>query len=256
MASWRLRFGSYDLPEGFTPVSITGGEDIAPSPLPRMAGAATQTGRVRERQIVLQGGWSASSLDNWETTRSAILNACRGTGDLWIGRDDRYYKDAQLVDWSQGTPADGRLWAQLGTLQLVFLAAKHPILFDAATNTPSLSNTGGTVNYDSAKGDADTYPTWTITVNAGGTGVITLANSTTGETCTIQKPGGNFSSSDVIVLCGLPHAQVATLNGVSTPGLFKRRIPRLQPGNNTITLSDSGSLTITSLACSYPGRWR
>jgi hypothetical protein len=200
------------------------------------------------------GSWGADSLTDWETARDAILAGIPSRGNLYVGRDDRYYKDAQLSTWSQSTPADGRLWAKLGTLQLPFLCAAYPHQFDSATNTPTLTNTGGTVNYSSSQGNRDTYPTWTITVNAGGTGTITLTNTTTGETCLLKKPDGtNFASSDVIVLDGLN--RTAKLNGVILPGLHDRRIPRLQPGSNNITLSDSGTLTITSLACSYPGRW-
>lgn len=256
MANWRLRFGSYDLPVGFHPVGLEGAEDIAAQELPRMPGAVTQTGRIRPKIITIAGGWGGDTLTDWDTALDAIMANLTGTGDLWLGRDDRFFKDAQYLNHALSTPADGRLWGRMGLLSITFQAARFPVSFDSASNTPTLSNTGGTVNYDSAKGSSDTWPVWTITVNASGTGAINLANTTTGESCTIQNPAGNFASSDVIALCGLPGAQVATLNGVTTPGLFTRRIPRLQPGNNTITLSDSGTLTITSLTCAYPGRWR
>lgn len=256
-ASWKLNFNGYDLPNGFYPVSDEGEEDIAAQELPRRPGAITQTGRVRPCQLSIMGGWGATDLPSWNAQRDALVANLTGTGDLYLGRDDLYFKSAQYLHDIVSTQENGRLWAVQGQLQVVFQAALYPEMFDTVSNTPTLTTTGGTINYSSTQGSADTWPTWSVTVNAGGTGKITLANTTTGETCILAKPDGtNFASSDVIVVCGLPGAMVATLNGMTLPGLFDRRIPHLKKGNNVITLSDSGTLTLSSLTCSYPGRWK
>lgn len=259
--SWKLSFGGYDFPTGFHPVSLDGGQDIQAAELPRRPGAATQDGREKPRTITVMGGWTADTLTAWESTRNTILAAVSGTGDLYFGNDGYYYKDAQLLNWSQSTPADGRLWAKMGLLQLTFTASRFPELFDSVNNTPTLTTVGGTIvygtGYSSYLGTADTYPTWTITIDSGGTGPIQLSNSANGDNCVIAKPVGNFSGGDVIVICGLPEHRVYKINGTKVNGLVSGRIPKLKPFvGNGIVLNTIGSATALSLTTSFPGRYK
>lgn len=254
MPGYRLRFGAYDLPTTLLPVDDGGGEDIQATDLPRRSGASTQEGRERSRTLVIRGQLHADTFDAWFTALDTLLASCSGTADLWYGRDDRYFKDAQLESWGRSDPAEGRLWGIIASVSLQFVAARHVQPFGTATYTPALTAAGGTVTYSAAQGSADTYPLWTITIADAGTGVLTLTNTTTGEVCTVAVPGANFAAGDILTLDRLTGQ--GKRNGALLPGLYDRRIPRLVPGSNTITLASGGTATIASLAVSYPGRFK
>ncbi|MCW3060590.1 MAG: Phage tail protein, partial [Capsulimonas sp.] len=139
---------------------------------------------------------------------------------------------------------DGMLYGVVSTITIT-LRAPDPAWFDTANTTPTLSGAGGTIVN---AGTAPAKPRWTVTVGTGGTGTITLTNSTTGETATLS---GTFVTGDVIVIDR--SAYNVTLNGATNFGLLGGRIPSLDPGSNTITASAS-TISIASLACVYIAR--
>lgn len=250
--AYLVKFKDYVFPAGFVPVSFGGGEDIAEQPLPRRAGSYTQEGRGTSRQLLIQGSFAAETLAAWEAQKDAIMATCSGTGNLHFGRDDRYYKDAQLTNIGYSDPAEGRLYGVFGNLQLTFAAARYPEPFGTSVHSPALPATGGNINY--SQGTADTFPLWTITVGAG-TGTLTLNNATTGEVCLITPPAGGVWTAGTIIALNRD-GNTCAINGVPTVGRFDRRIPRLAVGNNLVLLSGNGTASPTAFSVSYAPRFR
>jgi len=254
MPNYRLRFGSYDLPTTLRPA----GQDLpytdgATARL-REPGSVTRTPRLQEITLAVQGEFVGDTLNDFLAQRDAIIGNCQGKADLWYGRDDRYYKNAQLDRASLGVPDDGVLYGVNATVTFNFVSREYPEAFSVNTASVTLTASGGTVPGQGDLG-SKARPTWTITVGTGGTGSLVLTNTTTGEVCIIAKPTGNFASGDVITLDR--DTATAKLNGVIVLGLYDRRIPSIQGGiNNIITLASSGTASPSALSLVYPPRYR
>lgn len=253
--AFKLSFNGYDFESGILPVDESGQQDLAEQSVPRRPGSSTQDGRRTPRTIGIRGDFHADTIAGWEAKKSALLDAVIGVvGDLYHGRDDRHYKEAQLESFSISDPASGRLYAVIGSVSLTFKAARYPEAFGETTYSPALAPSGGSINYDTATGDAYSLPRWTIGVTASSDGTITLTNVTTGESVYIRRPGG-FVIGDTIELDR--DGYVVERNGTVEEGLVDRRIPRLKPGNNVITCTVAGgSLSVGTLECDYEGRWK
>lgn len=246
--AYLLRFGSYDFPETLRPADENGGQDQADQPRPRGSGSVTQEGRREKTILQVRGELTADTPDELDALHQALKAACyAGKQDLYLGRDDRYYKDAQLKSFGT-TYNEGLTYGVWAAYSLTFEAAAHPEAFDALGSiTTTLSATGGTVTNE---GDAPTLPTWTITLGGAGSGPITLTNSTTGETATLS---GALSGGDVIALSR--DGYTVTRNNVAEFGLMDGRIPRLAAGNNVVALTASGGVTVAALAVAYTPRF-
>jgi hypothetical protein len=250
---YKLQFGTYPMPLALLPVEEGLTQDLGEKPVPRRPGASTQEPRETPRVLTIRGQFAADTLADWEAAKSDLLNGVAElTADLYFGRDDRYYKQAQLESISIGDPAEGRLYGVIATIGLTFKAARYPEAFGTTDYTPGLNTSGGTVPYPLSTGTAPTLPVWTITLGAGG-GSVALTNLTTGETCYISRPAG-FSGGDVVVLTR--DGCSATRNGTPEAGLVDRQIPRLLPGNNVIQCSVNGAVSVTGLAVTFRGRWK
>jgi hypothetical protein len=260
MAGYRLRFGTYDLPRSCRPAEDAPGSiETGRVARLRAPGSVTKEGRPGPRLLTVRGEWvspEVGSLDGFIEVADELIARCGdGKQDLWFGRDDRYYKNAQLLTPGLSYPKDGVTYGVFGVVTLTFEAADYPEAFGTVAHAPALASNGGTFT---AQGDAPALalPTYTITINAGGSGPLTLTSTTTGEFCTVARPGGAaFVGGDVIVLDR--DGCTATLNGVAIVGLWDRRIPHIACGrSNTITLASAGTATVASLAVSYPPRYR
>lgn len=248
--AYRLRFGSFDFARTLRPADESSSQDTAAQSRPRASGSLTQIGRREPTILPIRGDLTAATPDALETLHEALKAAVyAGKADLWFGRDDLYYKSAQLKSFGTNY-RDGLLHGLLASYSLVFEAADYPEPFAVnAITTASLLNVAAYV----VMGDAPAAPTWTITVGAEGTGPITLTNAATGESCRLTK-STNFAAGAVIVLTR--DGYTVTENGVATFGLLQGRIPSLIAGNNTITWTAGGTATIASVGVSYIPRYR
>lgn len=255
MSNFKLEFAGYVFPSGILPVDESGQQDLAEQAVPRRPGANTQDGRRTPRTIGIRGEFHAATTSDWETAKSALLDAVIGVvGDLYHGRDDRFYKQAQLESFSISDPAEGRLYGVIGSVSLTFKAARYPESFGTTTYEPALAPSGGSVSYLAVQGDAYTLPRWTVEVGVAGEGTITLTNLTTGDTVLISRVGG-FGGGDTIVLDR--DGYYVERNGSAEDGIIDRRIPRLKPGTNVIICSAiGGSLSVGVLEVAYEGRWK
>ena len=243
--AYRLRFGSYDFPGTMRPNGGDAPVDLAEQERPRADGSITQTGRRKSRSITLRGSITAGDADALQVIYDAMRAACSiGTvASLWFGRDDRYAK-AQVESWTDDTE-DGMFYGVVVNISIAFRLA-DPWWYATAATTTALTTTGGTVT---PGGNGPASPAWTVTIGTGGTGTVTLTNSTTGETATLS---GTFAGGDVIVIDRA--AYTVTLNGVAAFGLLGGRIPSLAAGANTIAASAS-TVTISALSCAYTARY-
>jgi len=257
MANYKLSFGAFDLPRTFRPVDEPLSASTGQTERLRAPGSVAQAARLQARSLTVMGEFTGIDLDAFLAVRDEVVSRCSdGPQDLFFGRDDRFYRGAQLVSSGVSYPEDGVLYGVYGVISLSFECA-DPEAFSVSAHAPALGAGGGTF-LALGQSPALALPTWTITIGAGGSGPLRLANATTGEFCTVQKPGGAaFVGGEVITLDR--DGAKGAVNGVSVSGLWDRKIPRLKCGQaNTITLAPQGAATATaaSLACSYRPRYR
>lgn len=277
-SNYLLRFGAYNFPIGFTPLGAGGSLGLSVQARARGAGSVTSEARDEARTLVVRGGFRGETVDAWLAQKDAILTACGGAQNLWYGRDDRYYKAAQLESWSFTEPTgEGRLWGVLGFLSLTFLAARYPTEF-AAGNPYTLESLGPAatlflnVGYGpggTQKGDSETLPVWTVVIAAAGTGPLQLNDAAGKQICLLygQGTGGAFAAGDTIVLDADAandggQARYGKLNNARVPGLYDRKIPRIRaprgsdPGTLGFQVQSLGTATLARFAVAFPGRWR
>lgn len=247
-----FRFGTYSFPRTFRPSDDSFQYDTAPQARPRAAGATTQIGRREPTILTLRGelGGSGVSFDQL-TTLETELKCALGSGkqNLYFGRDDRYYRDAQVKSVSNSS-MEGQTFGVISFWSISFEAADFPEPFATDGTETDLFANGGTVTNT---GSADALPAWTITIGSTGTGPLTLTNAATGESATIGDANTTLTSGDVIVLDRDGYA--VTNNDAAQFGLFDGRIPRLLTGDNDITLTAGGTATASALSVAYTPRF-
>lgn len=243
--AYKLAFGSYAFPGTMRPNGGDGPVDLAEQERPRADGSVTQAGRRKSRLVTVRGSITAADPDSLQEAFDAMRSACApGTpGQLWLGRDDRY-ANAQVETWSDDTE-DGMYFGVVVNVSIGFRMA-DPFWYGASAMTTTLDVTGGTVT---AGANAPASPAWSMTIGSGGTGAVTLSNTTTGETATLS---GTFAPGDAIAIDR--QAYTVTLNGVAAFGLLGGRIPSLAAGANTIAASAT-VVTLSALSCAYTARW-
>ena len=244
-----IRFAGFDLPATIRPSEESLSLDTATQARPRASGSVSQKGRREVTSLTAVGSLTADYPEDLDALVQALkAKVSSGYGDLYFGRDDRYYKLAQCRTFSHST-ADGITFGAVADIRLTFEAADFPEAFGVTVKTPALSAGGGTIT---VLGDAAALPTWTITVGTGGTGTIILTNSTTGETAVLERTGG-FLAGDILTLTR--DGYLVKRNGVAEFGLLKLRIPTVQPGANVISITHTGAVTAQSAAISYIPRF-
>lgn len=243
--AYRLRFGTIDFPATMRPDGGASPVDLAEQERPRGDGSITQTGRRKSRTVTLRGAITAADADTLQGIFDDMRAACSigVKGALWFGRDDRF-ANAQVETWTDDTQ-DGLLWGVVCNIAIGFRIA-DPYWYATSPTTTALTTAGGTITPGA---NAPAAPVWSITIGTGGTGTITLTNSTTGEAATIT---GTFTAADVIVIDRA--AYTVSLNGVPTFGLLNGRIPTLAADLNVISASAT-TVTISALSCTYTARY-
>lgn len=249
--NYLLQFGSYELPDTLRPDdALAATFDVAEQERPRAAGSTSQLARAKSRVLPVKGELTLPVATDLHTLIDTLKQNLAGYGDLYYGRDDRYYRNTQ-VESLAAQSKDGKTWGKFFAVSLAFRAF-DPFQFDAAgiVTSPLASTAGGTV---ANAGTVDGHPVWTITIGTGGVGTVTLANTTTGETATINAAAGTtFTTGDVIVLTR--YGYTVTYNGTPTFSLLSGAIPRLEPGNNTITCT-AATVTVSALTCGFIKRY-
>lgn len=265
--AYELSFDGSDLSaDGLSarPSSEQGGWETGATPRLRRSGSVTRPGGPRQtgRRFTVEGEFTAADLAGFLALRDALVAKYAGRkGPLFFGRDDRYYKNATLVDDSCSY-SEGLSYGVFGVLSLQFAAEEYPEAFAAEEGEPAtptvetLTGTGGTILV--VAGTAPALPAWTLTVGnagTGGGGVITLTNAGTGETMALSRVvDGGLVAGDVLVVDADGYS--VTRNGVSAAGLLDRTVPRLKAGaGNVITASVSLGGSLSALSVAYVPRF-
>lgn len=244
MSAYRLRFGSYDLPQTLRPAGVSGDRDLGQVERPRADGALLQVGRKRARRWRVVGDLTATTPDGLDTLHQELCAALfAGPASLYFGRDDRFVPHAQLESFATDYE-EGRLYGSLASYVLTFTA---PDPFEVAAQQSVALSTSGTMT---PQGNAPALPTWRVLIASTASGSFTLTNTTTGESCTVA---GSFTSGDQVDL--IRDGYEVAKNSVSAFGLLTGKIPRLVPGSNGYSISSSG-ISLTSLTCLYYPRWQ
>lgn len=122
-----------------------------------------------------------------------------------------------------------------------------PLLYaETATSTSSLSGGGTITNSGQA---ATRHVTLTLAVGSIGTnGTIILTNTTTGEVMTITPDATGTFTIDC-------YAETISRSSAYRPATFSGEWLSLAPGSNTLTVSTTGSASVSSLSCSHRNAW-
>ncbi len=253
-----LSFGGYTFPSGFAPMSHDASRDVAEQERPRAAGAITQVSRLQSRRLTVEG--SAMGFGGGPTAiqaaTDAIQGACGSSGavqKLFFGRSDRYI-NAQVTGVSESyKQGDSSAYGVNHRLMISFLAG-DPYFYDVAgpVSTVGLTSAGGSVT---PGGNAPAFASWSIGISTGGTGQITLTNTTSGEIATLGSPTTAWANGDAVVLTRANGVYTVTKNGAPAPGLMLGLIPTLQVGANVVTLAATGGMALGALGCSSTARW-
>lgn len=256
--SFLLQFGSFVFPAGFSPASQDSPRDVGEQELPRAAGSVVQDARHQSRRLSVEGsamgfGGGAGAI---QTALDALRGGCEAAGPvqkLYFGRPDRYVK-AQVVGISESYGDAGRMFGSAHKLLISFLAG-DPLFYDngGSLSAVGLTSAGGTVT---PAGNAPAFATWSIPVTTGGTGSISLVNTTSGQSCTLGTAATAWARGDAIVLTRAKGIYTVTKNGVAAPGLLLNLIPTLGVGANVVTLSATGGIALGPLGCTYAPRWQ
>lgn len=238
-----VRFGDYTFPSSIRPESERGGNDTAPVDRPRAPGAATQIGRRTPTLLQLVGELYAPTAAQLDVKEAALKAALfRGKQNLYFGRDDFYYRDAQMKSVSVSYQ-EGKTFGVVGFYSITFEAADFPSPFAATSSTMIITGGEGEVPYS---GVIDAFPLWTIEVDEPGTGPITLTNLATAEVATLS---GSFGGGDVIALARDGYRVL--LNDEKNFGIFNGIIPKLIPGVNAIEYTAGGTATVARVSATY-----
>jgi hypothetical protein len=104
-------------------------------------------------------------------------------------------------------------------------------------------------------GDTETWPSWAITGPAAG---ITATNNTTGEAFTLTPVGGAMTAGQVATITTDPPSIIGTdgvtswIGGLNWPSAV---LWALQPGDNSITFTVTGSGSGTSIVLTFYPRY-
>lgn len=243
---YKFQFGEYVLPSTIRPDGESWSQDTAPVERPRAAGAHTQPGRRSPTLLTARGELTADTAEELaDIERDLKLALQSGKQPLWFGRSDRYYKAAQLKSFSTAS-REGMTYGVVTYVSLTFEAADQPYEVDCVENEETIVGASDTLTIDATQ---VVLPTWTLTIGSGGTGPITIANTTRGETMTIGNATDTIPGGSVIVL--QRDGYLVTLDGDEDFSLLDGVIPSLSPGDNTITKAAGGTATIASLELAY-----
>lgn len=161
---------------------------------------------------------------------------------LYLGRDDRYV--LAEVESLLEDPASylGATRFEVGFV----LADPYTYAATASGSTTNLGTTGATL---SNAGKQPSWPTLTIPITAPGTGLITVTNTTTGESFTLDPTAAETLTLD--------HAAKTCVNGSGTDrsGLVSGTLFSLRPGSNVLTIALGSGVTITNSGMVWRSRW-
>ncbi len=251
--AYRLRFGTYDLPESLTYNSISFRSSVPSQKLPRAHGARVPRGYLAERRIEIRGLLKREIGGDSLQTQIDALRAALMSGPATLHLpNERYLRDVQKDDGGQDRY--DQTWPERIADISIDLITGDPFMY-SDTEVSDLTNAVGGSPTDvviaNAAGNAPALPELRLTV--GGSGAIDLAatitNVTTGEAFTLA---GAVSGGDVIKINSLD--ETVLIGSTDKTLLFDGLFPMLATGNNTIRVAYTSG-TITNLDAYWRSRW-
>lgn len=232
--AYLLRFGTYTFPNTYFPAERPLANIVPSSKLPRSIGARQITGYPDSVRLSIKGGLvkgpiKTRGLVSLDATRDDILAALSaGPANLYFGRDDRYYRNAQYDRFSDSYGPTG--YGRVVDNDIGFIVP-DPRQFAVAASADTWTVSGSAQTHGvTAGGTAAAEPIISITVSGVGAKTIayTITNTTTGQAFTLT---GNVTGGDVIVVNCID--KTVTIASVDKLTLFDGQWPSLQVGANS-----------------------
>lgn len=246
--AYALKFGSYTLPPTFSPTQEPASAVVPLSKLPGGAGSRASGRSLTGKTIQVEGGLVRTASNPLRDQIDTLKAALQGSQALYF-EDDRYWKEAQLRDFE--ARYEGAGFDRLARITLGFVTG-DPYQYSATltTSDTTITASGQSVSVTNS-GNAPAAPQFVLTV--GGSGAVTLnmtlANATTGESCTLI---GAVTGGDVLTIDTLAEDVLRGTSGAIA--LFDGVFPSLAAGANSLTLTYSSG-SVTDLALNFRARW-
>jgi hypothetical protein len=207
-------------------------------------------GRQGVRGVTIEGilfGESYTSRDNLQTDRDTFKWAMRPGWRSLTLETGRHLR-AEVASWT--LEDNGLLYL---SYSVRFKCRPYFYKDTAETtdtwNTPTTTGTHSITNV----GGADALPAYKFTFSSAAALVLTLANTTTGQSFTLTSPAGaNIANADVLIVD--TDAQTVKLNGVNKRSYFDGDWFGLDPGANSYLLTLSGP-TLSHIKTDYTARY-
>lgn len=260
MADYLFSYGDYTFPTGFYVASGDFSTDVPLTKIPRGDGAQVQPGYLEPVRLMVKGGLSAGVLPNIEVTSDgpvsdvrtawdtllAAMRSGRTSGLILTTEDDRHWVNARC---SKCQPA--RTDPPSTDMLMVDLEfdLPDPYQYAASDLTDTWSSPSGTRTIVGSEGDASAAPVYTITLAAIGAVDLMLTNTTTGVYFTLAG-----APAQTVILVDTLNEAVTYGDGTDAMWLFEGQFPLLLPGNNVISISETGE-TVSSVVTTWTPRW-
>jgi hypothetical protein len=219
--------------------------------LPRTDGGVALAGTLQPKTFKLRGGF-AENQGGITDVRAALdnLTLALSEGPANLSFDtDRYWRNVQKTTLS--TSYDPTWYPRIATVE-IDLVTPDPFQYSTTGGSDTWNTPSGSHNISNSFATAYSWSVFTFHLSAAAAINVTLENTTTGESCTID---GSTATSTMVLDCD---AQTFTDGaGNSFIGLFDGVFPRMTAGMNqfTLTLNGAQAATINSLVTTWTPRF-
>lgn len=208
---------------------------------PGKDGAYSAGGLLGSRRFSMRGLMQGTSADNLRTIWRAFRAAHKPGAARTFYRHSDEYINAEVVGISEAE------FNEMGRVHIRFevdFLAVDPFAYKSTTDSQTGLAAGGTATNN---GTAYVMPSLALDISSIGTsGTVTITNTTTGQALTLTPAATGVNTID----CG---AETVVRGGVdkTTELSTASEFMRLDPGANTITVSTTGGLTVSTLAFTW-----
>lgn len=246
--AYALKFGSYTLPPTFSPSQEPSSATVLVSKSPGRAGGRASARSLTGKTLQVEGGLVRTANSPLRDQIDALKAGLQGSQSLYFA-DDRYWREVQLRDFE--ARYEGAGFDRVARITLGF-ATGDPYQYSATLTTSDTAITASGQSVSATNGgNAPALPQYVLTV--GGSGAVnlalTLANATTGESCTLT---GAVTGGDVLTIDSLAEDVLRGASGAMA--LFDGVFPSLAPGANSLTVSYTSG-RVNALALNFRARW-
>ena len=256
MATFKLQYGTYVFPPGFSYTEIGSVIAAQMTKLPHFPGAAVAPAYPDGRHIKVAGTFVVNRLfsattatlvrDQWDGLMAALTVYPQ---NLYTD-SQRYFRNVYPVSMPR-KPATMTGAERVIEVEIEFETG-DPFWYDSTVNssTQALTASGQTQTI-MVGGIVQAAPVFTLTVAATGSGGFLVANGANSMQFAVN---GSFNAGDVVIVDCLN--MTVTLNGTTNLSIFGGQFMACPVGNNTISYTwGGGSVGLTSAEIAWNNRY-